>query len=564
MKKLISIITAITLLNALPISTVTSAEETDLKQLASSLGADIGYFNFPNYRATEISDEMLAILESQGEGNVKGVLPELQGGLCNSFAVLEVLNHNGIISPSDLQNDAKTLHDIEFTSDINDIFCAYSILQHYSLQDYAYHEYFCSHTPQEQCQDLIKYGEKAVETGKWFFIAFGGPTISHAIVGIGIADGNWTYNGKNYDKCILTLDSNFQDKNDSTKAAGFTEKACIYINSENEEFYFPAYECDSANEDTYITLVTDDTDMLNYHGYIRPTDRYSSAYDLIKNIKIDYFNCGEYDITIDIDGISETYHGYPKKLLAEITKNQWTPWGETIGASYFRKADIITIETMQSDDELIWFSLQGLKKGHKNGLSNVYIRGKGRGTTDGETFHFKNLDSKKNQFDFYATRAYPEYPFPWRGIGAYGDVIDSVTMKICDDGFVFSTTDNNLSFTANLCKFDYDENNKFIGTNQDIKVYASKAVMIRCKENNDEIYFAIGEDFDIPVETGDVNCDGYVNAVDASLILADYANASTDQKTFLNAQLADYNSDSFINAVDASCVLAEYARLSTT
>ncbi len=141
-----------------------------------------------------------------------------------------------------------------------------AVLEDDNILGWLYHEYFCSHTPQEQCRDLIKYGEKAVETGKWFFIAFGGPTIPHAIVGIGIADGNWTYNGKNYDKCVLTLDINFQDKNDSTKSAGFTEKACIYINTENEEFYFPAYDCDSANEDTFITLITDDTDMLNNFG----------------------------------------------------------------------------------------------------------------------------------------------------------------------------------------------------------------------------------------------------------------------------------------------------------
>ena len=67
----------------------------------------------------------------------------------------------------------------------------------------------------------------------------------------------------------------------------------------------------------------------------------------------------------------------------------------------------------------------------------------------------------------------------------------------------------------------------------------------------------------VPVETGDVNCDGYINAVDASYILSDYAYAATGQKTFLNTTLADYNSDGAVNAVDASFVLSEYARRST-
>lgn len=71
----------------------------------------------------------------------------------------------------------------------------------------------------------------------------------------------------------------------------------------------------------------------------------------------------------------------------------------------------------------------------------------------------------------------------------------------------------------------------------------------------------------IEIETlGDVNADGYINAVDASSVLAYYASISTNQigeYTEDQKLSADVNHDKMINAVDASKVLAFYAHTST-
>ncbi|MBR5682111.1 MAG: hypothetical protein IKW96_02345 [Ruminococcus sp.] len=72
----------------------------------------------------------------------------------------------------------------------------------------------------------------------------------------------------------------------------------------------------------------------------------------------------------------------------------------------------------------------------------------------------------------------------------------------------------------------------------------------------------------IEIETlGDVNADGYINAVDASKVLAYYARISTNQigeYTEDQKLSADVNHDKMINAVDASNILAYYAYSSTT
>ncbi len=65
---------------------------------------------------------------------------------------------------------------------------------------------------------------------------------------------------------------------------------------------------------------------------------------------------------------------------------------------------------------------------------------------------------------------------------------------------------------------------------------------------------------------GDVNGDGAVNALDASMILTEYAAAATDSESVLTEDqnsLADTDLDGAINALDASSVLSYYAHTAT-
>ncbi len=478
--------------------------------------------------------------------------------------MLEVLNHNGVISPSDLQEGAETLWDVTCDSDVNDMLCYYSMMQEFQLQDIVYHEYFCSHDVTEQCQDLIKHGQEANETGKYFFIEFRGKGINHhAVAGIGMAEGNWTFNGKNYDKCILTLDSNLADENDSTKSAGFAPENCIYVNSEKNEFYFPAYESDSANEDTFITYITFDTDVLNNQGYLNPTEYYNPEYDKLKNIVINAITFDIYDISVEVDGKTETYTGYPGKHLENFTKNTWSSDFSEIG--YFREAESITAE-MTGDYQGSQDSqcIRILTWDAKNCFEDIGISGKARCKIENHGFSYTNLDNKENSVNFDSYVDDREFPYKRTGISAKTDINESLNMELCEDGVIFTTDSDSIKVNVDLGKNDYDEKGNYIGTHITFDLYSLNDVKIKCKENSDEVYFAIGENFDIPVETGDVNCDGKIDSSDASLILSDYALVATGEHSKITAQLADYNKDSAVDASDASAVLALYAELSTS
>lgn len=73
-------------------------------------------------------------------------------------------------------------------------------------------------------------------------------------------------------------------------------------------------------------------------------------------------------------------------------------------------------------------------------------------------------------------------------------------------------------------------------------------------------------DFKMPADKGDVNNDTLVDAIDASLVLADYAFVSIGNESSFDEKQsysADVNEDDKIDAIDASLILAHYAFIAT-
>lgn len=78
--------------------------------------------------------------------------------------------------------------------------------------------------------------------------------------------------------------------------------------------------------------------------------------------------------------------------------------------------------------------------------------------------------------------------------------------------------------------------------------------------------YAENTGIEIYCKIGDVNCDNFIDAVDSSLVLSEYANISTGGESSFDTYqkyVADYNNDGFVDAVDATLILVEYARLQT-
>lgn len=63
----------------------------------------------------------------------------------------------------------------------------------------------------------------------------------------------------------------------------------------------------------------------------------------------------------------------------------------------------------------------------------------------------------------------------------------------------------------------------------------------------------------------DINADEHINAVDASIVLSEYAKSATGEGEFTRTEkfVADFNDDGKIDAVDASGILSVYAQNSS-
>lgn len=128
---------------------------------------------------------------------------------------------------------------------------------------------------------------------------------------------------------------------------------------------------------------------------------------------------------------------------------------------------------------------------------------------------------------------------------------------------------NFISRAGNTCTYTikYDDFN--------VITYGNIKIDVNTKEHYSKVVGYLNE-YKIPqtyedsyyYRLGDLNKDGYVDAVDASLTLNLYSKLATDQTLTKEEQdqktRADMNKDGYVNSIDASLILSYYANNSTS
>ena len=577
MKKIVSFLTALTLLTSYsPLcSYADDTETTDLYSLASSLGADTDYLNVINYKH---GDERLvpmkvfrdylnrcSVIEAS-YAPMEIFSDSVMGGSCVGISLLEVLTHNGVIKPSDIQTGAETLSEISYNSDVDSIITSYQCSQGYTYFDYYEKFLLTSLSYDEQIDRLIETAENNMKENKYFWIVIRATNFSHAVCGMGVADGEWEWNGEKYDKCILTLDSNASDTDGN--AYGFHEKTCIYINSETKDCYLPAYEIGMDKTPAFVAI--DDDMFLNHKGIINTSETVNTDISCIKQV------------SRDTSGNTKLYSVTAETLFDEALFSDYA------GKANFVKADSVHIDV---DDEPKdypnfryissdrWIDIEFLDdtiagKGFYNADvdisdNNVYMKCN-EGTIEDIILQIRMNDG-----------TYGCEPFFWWIIDIH-DLSDDVNVEVRDNGMLLKSNGHIKAGLTPYCyQLDEDGHFKFSDSavftmdvenvsSQYTDAYIESDNNVFVSIENQEIMYYIdknGDDvYDDKVEKGDVNCDGFIDAVDASLVSAKYAVNSTDSSEYIGIgkALGDYNNDGLIDAVDASQILLQYAELSTT
>lgn len=577
MKKIISFITAFILTFSACPAVARSAESDDpeLYSVAYSLGADTEYMNVLNFAQDE---EHQITMETYNRYIYNCSVIEaayvpaltfssvIQSGACVGISILEVLAHNGIISPSDIQQGAEKMTDISYSEEIAGIIMNYQAIQGYTEFD-NYEKYLLSSLSyDEQVSRLIETAQKCMKENRYFLITVRADNLSHAFCGIGITEGAWTFNDIEYDKCILTLDSNIKGSDGNPK--GFSNKSCIYINSQTNQTYIPSY--DTGTEHEIIFAAIDDDELLNYKGIIKPSESVSDEVTRVKHISCHSGNEEIYAISenseklplneaIFIDSGGHVYLDTADRYCLEMNndKGNFANW---IELRYIDTDRWIDVE-LQPDDTL--------KNGY-NGIIDV----------SRNCINVLNKNDEPLEISSQIRMNEGTYNFsPYYAWSFNSYVSDDITIQVRDEGILLEsngriktnvfpqgyTLDENGHFkffklSLDPMYIDPEKRSIFLDTDSNVLLKLDdNKFRYFIDDNNDDVY-------DTEIQKGDIDCSGNIDSADASEILNIYSNLSIlpDGKTSsIDYSLADFNSDDKIDAIDASSVLAEYAKSAT-
>lgn len=565
--------------NTIPIlKTAEDSEKPDLYALAEEYGYSTDTFQFTNFIpderiAEEVYDEEFRQVRlekfsyEERVHNTTDLMMSTMGGCCYGISAISVLIHNGIITPSDLYEGAETLNGIAFNETIGRYILQYSFSQVYHEVQLANFGNHCTATDEERVAKLLEMAVDCTETGRYFQVSYGLQTdernFNHAVVGIGTAAGKWTVNGVSYDTCVLTYDSNCADKEDDTVAGGFSEKLCIYINSETNQFCIPGYEISSENGG-FIFYATDSADILSYRAEINGTDTVGE--DVSNLTQVYSFN--------ETEGISVS--AWDAGEMIEISDLLDSHFTTLYGSSFFiYPATSYKIEQTNSSD-----------CGDKSGVSGQ-IWGKDycirysagdyydytidvaptavSVTNLGATSETENDKSKiAEEMHIVCSISYDgEYYYYFMGTAAENE---TVTMTKTNEDVIITSDDGSLKGTLLVKKTDTSEGSSTI----EYTINAKNGVYVDMEDL--ELTVSVDKDkegiYETPLEQGDANGDGNIDLDDASEVLKYYAESGAGlaagqvglNLTYpLSLNTADLNGDEKIDISDATEILSKYA-----
>lgn len=581
-KRFISLLCAVVLstsiLPAMPIVAGAENETAEIEALAESLGAYTDALYIENYLHTDdlpISEESYTDYVKRcspveiGEGGAvySDFSSTINNGMCNGIALVEILAHNGIISPSDLDPNAETLSDITLNPAVDKYLTDYQVIQNHNEQTLFTYYKVMTHSSEELVADLVDTAERCMNEGKYFLITLNSKDFNHAVAGMGVIDGNWELNGGVYDKCVLILDSNLVLDGKSTP---FSPKACIYVNSETNKAYMPAYQRETSEE--FLITAFDDDNLMNYKGTINASAELPEELDSLWEVRMNNARKNIFELTAynsdgsEYDGMEAQNEFYladdPKVAFLNCEKIKVNSYLDPIYAEYgtgLDKEELFSV-VFDSKDKHISTNLT------YNGCIEVDDTSVKITTTDPKTVEDYGIIIQSN--DGILSH------FDW---SFYGFTNSDIKVTETENGVILNSSRNGIYTKIDIFDHVYDSDGNITDefTDEFAKFNVMSAegnIMISLDDSNNVVLYRDdnGDDvYDVPVEKGDVNSDGKIDATDASFILDAYSTLSTTnnpfyQKVFINKDIADFNGDGQVDALDASMVLAKYAELSTT
>lgn len=218
-------------------------------------------FGYTYYMNDEYWDKLMDGLNNTEKQRIIDALEGAEwGGSCYGMAVTSILASQGIIDPSYWQSDAVSLHDITAppSKDVKSLINYYFALQ---FTDQAYQRtnlavYTIEPLKLLKLINCLEDGSPALLT--YFGLFNRVAPAGHAVVAYDMEYGTYVVDDKKYNGKILIYDNNSID---------YDDEFCMYFSTTDGSWAIPAYELSSDYGD-YLGLISDDMDVINYHGYV--------------------------------------------------------------------------------------------------------------------------------------------------------------------------------------------------------------------------------------------------------------------------------------------------------
>ena len=557
-KKLLSVSTAVLLfaLAALPFPAAAEDSGDRLRKVASSFGADTDYLALQNFAYDLPYGDDLSryrhFVPLVPQSTVREWSSELPWYSDISLGVsrLEITSHNG--SLYDFDQEVSCLKDVAIEDYVISIAEIRQELFDQSKFRLAAGYRIHTQSPQEKIAALLETAQVCGDLGKYFLIMYGSypdqplgedeknsgvnrPLSTHCAVGLGVCHGSWQFGDRTFDCCIMTLDN----ENIEELGEAFNERTCIYVDSETLDYYVPYYSDSVEGELHIIGLYLDELE-----------EEAKNVTDVCLFNK-DYY-MGYTVLTIDDDGVMyslDEYNDFEDEFHSPLNNEIFL---ETRPFTVLCRAKDSTHHFSRIYAENYYRKSEASLTGRDSDLTvtpNSYKVKCCPLTEDGIN------QSKKTTYQIYSkdndgTKTRLDWLFSGKTSGsAYYELKDKTVLfdpgDVDEPAAVWMTCDDGAS-----------------GFNYWLKLYTSNPVLVALNKDFEVDLFIDPDgdgEFDKAVESGDVNCDGYVDASDASLVLVEYATALTGGEGVLNFKRADVNGDNTVDASDASEILVIYS-----
>ncbi len=195
-------------------------------------------------------------LSDREREQVDSLLLDAWGGSCYGMAVTTLLADGDVMTPSQWQVGAHTLHDLSSppSEEIQSLINYYHALQKTEKIQQMLASAVYLQSEEEKLRSLMEcLADHSPTLLTYVDFDWGG----HAVVAYDILSGAYTWDGTVYDSKVLLYDSNI---------GGVSDDCCLYFDSDTWEWTIPAY--DLSSDKSFLGIISDDILLLNYRGYL--------------------------------------------------------------------------------------------------------------------------------------------------------------------------------------------------------------------------------------------------------------------------------------------------------